>query len=157
MKVAEVMTKNPACCWPSNSALSAATTMQQRDTGILPVVHDAFSRVLVGVLTDRDLCLHVVAGNRDPAHIWVGECMTPDPICCTAEDDVLDALERMKDNQIRRLPVVNEKHEIIGLLGLADVICKNAVPSEKIAGALATICEPGHRPKKSVAEIITAA
>jgi len=157
MKVAEVMTKNPACCWPSNSAFSAATTMQQKDIGILPVVHDAFSRTLVGVLTDRDLCLHVVAGNRDPAHIWVSECMTPDPICCTAEDDVLDALQLMKENQIRRLPVVNEKHEIIGLLGLANVVYKNAVPGEKIAAALETICEPGHKPKKSVAEIITAA
>ena len=157
MKVGEVMTKNPSCCWPSNSALTAATTMQQKDTGVLPVIHDPFTPTLVGVVTDRDLCMHVVAGGRDPAHIWVSECMTADPVCCTPEDDVLHAVELMKAHQIRRLPVVNVKREIVGLLGLGDLVRKNAVASVEIAVALERICQPGHEARKSTAEIVTAA
>lgn len=157
MKVGEVMSKNPACCWPSNSALTAATMMQQKDTGILPVIQDPFTPTLVGVVTDRDLCLHVVAGGRDPAHIWISECMTEDPVCCTAEDDVLHALELMKAYQIRRLPVVNPKREIVGILALSDLVLKNAAGGGEIAAALSRICEPGHEVRKSVTEIVTAA
>jgi len=157
MKVGEVMTKNPACCWPSNSALTAATMMQQKDTGVLPVIHDPFTPTLIGIVTDRDLCLHVVAGGRDPSHIWVSECMTEDPICCTAEDDILHALELMKEHQIRRLPVVNVKREIVGILTLSDLVRKNAVRSGEIVAALERICEPGHEGRKAVAEIVTAA
>jgi CBS domain-containing protein len=157
MKVSEVMTKNPACCWPSNSALTAATMMQHKDTGVLPVIHDPFTPTLVGVVTDRDLCLHVVARGRDPAHIWVSECMTTDPVCCTVEDDVLHALELMKEHQVRRLPVVNMKREVVGILALSDLVCKNAIAHDDIAAALRRICEPGHEARKSVAEIVTAA
>jgi CBS domain-containing protein len=157
MKVGEVMTKNPACCWPSNSALTAATAMQNKDTGVLPVVHDPFTRTLVGVVTDRDLCLHVVAGGRNPAHIWVSECMTEDPVCCTAEDDVLHALKLMKERQVRRLPVINAKREVIGILSLGDLVRNNAVAGGEIAAALQRICEPSHEARKSVAEIVTAA
>jgi CBS domain-containing protein len=131
--------------------------MQEKDTGILPVIHDPFTPTLVGVVTDRDLCLHVVAGGRDPSHIWVSECMTEDPICCTTEDDVFHALELMKEHQVRRLPVVNAKREIVGILTLSDLVRKNAVASGDIAVALERICEPGHEARKSVAEIVTAA
>jgi CBS domain-containing protein len=157
MKVGEAMTKNPACCWPSNSALTAATMMQQRDAGILPVIHDPFTPTLVGVVTDRDLCLHVVAGGRDPAHIWISECLTADPVCCTAEDDVIYALELMKEHQVRRLPVVNMKREVVGILALSDLLHKNAVAGDEIAAALGRISEPGHEARKSITEIVTAA
>jgi CBS domain-containing protein len=157
MKVGEVMTRNPSRCWPSNSALTAASTMQQKDTGVLPVIHDPFTPILVGVVTDRDLCMHVVAGGRDPAHIWVSECMTADPVCCTPEDDVLHALELMKEHQIRRLPVVNMKREIVGILGLSDLVHENAAADVEIAAALEIICEPRHEARKSAAEIVTAA
>lgn len=157
MKIREVMTKNPACCWPSNSALTAATMMQEKDTGVLPVIHDPFTPTLVGMVTDRDLCLHVVAGGRDPAHIWVSECMTADPVCCTPEDDVVRALELMKEHRVRRLPVVNMKGEIVGVLGLSDLVRKDAVVGSEIVAALKGICEPGHETRESAAEIVTAA
>jgi len=157
MKVREVMTKNPACCWPSNSALTAATIMREKDAGILPVIHDPFTTTLVGVVTDRDLCLHVVAGGRDPAHIWISECMTEDPVRCTAEDDVVRALELMREHQIRRLPVVNAKQEIVGIVALRDLVLKNAVADGEIAVTLRRICEPSHEARRSVTEIVTAA
>lgn len=157
MKVGEVMTKNPACCWPSSSAVTAATMMQRRDTGVLPVIEDRFTPTLVGVVTDRDLCLHVVAGSRDPAHIWVSECMTADPVCCTAEDNVVHALELMKKHQVRRLPVVNTKREVVGILALSDLLCKNAIATDQFAAAIETICKPGHDARKSITDMVTAA
>jgi CBS domain-containing protein len=157
MRVNEVMTKNPSCCWPSSSALTAATMMQQKDVGVLPVIEDPFTPRLVGVVTDRDLCLHVVAGGRDPAHIWISECMTENPVCCTAEDDVLHSLELMKEHQVRRLPVVNAKREIVGILAFSDLVRKGAIDSAGIAASLQRICEPSHATRKLIKEIVTAA
>lgn len=157
MKVSEIMTRNPVCCWPSSSALSAALLMQETDSGIVPVIHDPFTPRLVGVVTDRDLCLHVVAAGRDPASTWVDGCMTEDPVCCTEEDEVSHALELMKKHQIRRLPVVNEKHEIVGMLSLSDLVHKAGLEASVISAALQSICEPVHAAKQRIERIITAA
>jgi CBS domain-containing protein len=156
MKVHEVMTRNPACCCPSSSVLSAATIMQQRDIGVLPVVQDPFTPRLVGVVTDRDLCTHVVADGRDPARTWIRECMTADPICCAVEDDVRHALELMEEHQVRRLPVVNAKHEVTGILSLSDLVRRGSINSAEIATALRTICEPV-RETAPPTEMVTAA
>jgi len=156
MKVHEVMTKNPACCCPSSSVLTAVTIMQQRDVGILPVIQDPSTPRLVGVVTDRDLCLHVVAGGRDPADSWIRECMTKGPICCAVEDDIRYALELMEEHQVRRLPVVNAKREVAGIVSLSDLVGKGSINSGEIATALRTICEPV-RSTTQPTEMVTAA
>lgn len=131
--------------------------MQQKDVGFLPVIADPFTPKLVGVVTDRDLCLHVVAGGRDPAYIWISECMTENPVCCTGEDDVRHALELMEEHQVRRLPVVNAKRQIVGILAFSDLVRKNAIDSARIAASLRRICEPSHATRKLTKEIVTAA
>lgn len=158
MKVTEIMTKRPVCCWPSSSTLSAALLMQEADTGVVPVIQDPFTPMLVGVVTDRDLCLYVVAGGRDPASSWVDGCMTRDPIWCGEQDDVSRALELMKTHRLRRLPVVNEKHEVTGVLSIGDVVARRAgVDASVIAEVLRSICEPAHEPQQRLERIITAA
>lgn len=157
MKIIEVMTRKPACCWPSSSALAAAILMKERDTGILPVIEDPFTPKLAGVVTDRDLCLHVVAGGRDPAQIWISECMTPDPVCCATEDDAGHALQLMKEHRVRRLPVVNQKNEVVGIVSLSDLIRTAAVESGAIAAALQAICQPGAATGAPSRRIVTAA
>lgn len=157
MKVSEIMTRKPVCCRPSSSTLSAALLMQETDTGILPVIQDSFTPRVVGVVTDRDLCRHVVAAGRDPASTWVDRCMTEDPVCCTEQDDVSHALDLMKTHRVRRLPVVNEKHEIVGLLSLSDLLCKARLEASVIAAALRSICEPARAAKQPIERIITAA
>jgi CBS domain-containing protein len=156
MKVHEVMSKNPACCCPSSSALTAATIMQQRNVGVLPVIQDPFTPRLVGVVTDRDLCAHVVAGGRDPAYIWIHECMTQDPIYCSAGDDVRHALELMEEHQVRRLPVVNAQHEVAGILSFSDLVVKGVINSTEIATAMRAICAPAGRPAET-SDLVTAA
>jgi CBS domain-containing protein len=158
MKVAEIMAKKPVCCWPSSSTLSAALLMQEADTGVLPVIQDPFTPILVGVVTDRDLCLYVVASGRDPSSSWVDGCMKRDPICCTEQDEISRALELMKTHRIRRLPVVNEKHEVTGVLSIRDVVARQAgVEASVIAEVLRSICEPAHEPQQPIERIITAA
>ncbi|HVO63844.1 MAG TPA: CBS domain-containing protein [Terriglobales bacterium] len=142
MKVSEIMTRYPVCCWPSSSTLSAALLMQETDTGIVPVIQDPFTPTLVGVVTDRDLCLHVIAGGRDPASTWVDACMTSDPICCSEQDEISVVLDLMKTHQIRRLPVVNEKHEIVGMLSLGDLVRMTEIEAAAIVRTLRSICEP---------------
>ena len=157
MKVNEIMTKNPVCCWPSSSTLSAALLMKETDTGIVPVIQDPFTPILVGVVTDRDLCMHVVAASKDPSSTWIDGCMTQDPVCCTQQDDVSLALDLTKTNQIRRLPVVNEKHEVVGMLSLGDVVRKARMEPSMIVATLESICEPTHSTKQRIERIITAA
>ncbi len=157
MKVSEIMTKNPVCCWPSSTTRSAALLMQETETGVVPVIQDPFTPILVGVVTDRDLCLHVVAAGRDPSSTWVDACMTGDPVCCADQDDVSRALDLMKTHQIRRLPVVNEKHEVVGILSLGDVVRKGGMEAGVIAATLQSMCEPAHGTKPRIERIIPAA
>jgi len=157
MKVSEIMTKNPVCCWPSSSTLSAALLMQETDTGIVPVIQDPFTPRLVGVVTDRDLCLYVVASGRDPSSTWVDGCMRQDPVCCTEQDDVALALDLMKTHQVRRLPVVNVKHEVVGMLSFGDLVRKAGIEANVVVRALRSICEPAQVTKQGTERIITAA
>ena len=157
MKVTEIMTRNPVCCWPSSSTLSAALLMQETDTGVVPVIQDHFTPRLVGVVTDRDLCLYVVAAGRDPSTSWVDQCMCQNPVCCTEQDDVSLALDLMKRHQVRRLPVVNEKHEVVGMLSLGDVVLKAGAEENVVAAALRSICEPAQATKPGTERIIRAA
>jgi CBS domain-containing protein len=157
MRVREIMTKNPVCCWPSTSALAAALMLQERDVGILPVIQDPFTPRLLGVITDRDLCLYVVAAGRDPACTWVDGCMTGEPVCCSGEDDVSHALELMEAHQVRRVPVVNEKHEIVGMLSFSDVVRKSDIDSGVIAAAFRNICEPAPAAKQPIERTLRAA
>ncbi|MGB8113085.1 MAG: CBS domain-containing protein [Candidatus Sulfotelmatobacter sp.] len=157
MKVNEIMTKNPVCCWPSSSTLSAALLMQESDTGIMPVIRDPFTPILVGVVTDRDLCLYVVATGRDSSSSWVDGCMTAGPVCCAEHDDVSCAIDLMKTHRVRRLPVVNEKHEVVGILSLSDVARKAGVEASVIAATLQKICEPTQGTRQKTTRIISAA
>lgn len=157
MKVSEIMTPKPVCCWPSSSTLTAALLMQESNTGVLAVTKDAFTPVLVGVITDRDLCLRVVAAGRDPSSTWVGGCMTTDPVCCTEHDEVSFALDLMKTHQVRRLPVVNEKHELVGMFSFGDVVRKSGIGASAILSALQRIYEPAQKAKQRAEGLITAA
>lgn len=112
---------------------------------------------LVGVVTDRDLCLHVVATGRDPAFTWVDACMTPEPGYCTERDDIGIALDLMKRHQIRRLPVVNEKHEVVGMSSLGDVLRKSGAEASAIAATLEYICAPDRGTTQEPARIIVSA
>ena len=142
MTLREVMTKNPDFCAPSSSAQTAAIIMHQKDTGIVPVTEDFFSRKLVGVVTDRDLCLAVLVRGRDPSHVWVQECMARDPVTCHLDEEVGAALRRMREHQVRRIPVVDAAGNLQGIVSLADLVRRWAISPDELFDTLEKICEP---------------
>src|SRR5689334_21228836 len=127
MKIRKIMTKAPTYCTPSCTAEMAASLMHQSDTGILPVVQDSLDLKLIGVVTDRDLCLTVVAARRDPAHTLVNECMSRNVKCIGPDDDIKQAITVMAEHQVRRLPVVDESGKLLAMLSLADMAEQDAI------------------------------
>lgn len=157
MQAKDVMTTKPSYCEPYWTVEAAASLMDHVGTGILPIVEDALSRRLIGVVTDRDICVRIVAPGLYPAHIWVKDCMTPHPICCRAEDDVEIALQRMRDQRVRRLPVVDESMQLQGMLSISDVLRAEAVEMKTVYGALKQICQPGMETVSPGASVVRAA
>lgn len=121
----EVMTPNPACCVGKDTVEQAAMLMKNEHVGPIPVVEDEDSKKLIGIVTDRDLVLKVIAAHKDPYMTRVDEVMTRDPISCHPQDDLTDAMEAMSVNQVRRIPVVDDNHCVIGIISQADVAIRN--------------------------------
>jgi CBS domain-containing protein len=138
MRISDIMTRHPTCCTPQCTAQLAANLMREAGTGFLPVL-EKFSRRLVGVVTDHDLCLIVLAERRNPAQVLVGECMTCDPVYCDPDDDVRTALGMMRNNGVRRLPVVNKNGALEGVVSMEDLICETDIEAREIKDALINI------------------
>ncbi len=138
---AEVMTKEPVCCLPADTAARAAQLMKEFDVGPIPVVESGPTMKLVGLVTDRDLALKVVAEGRDPNTAKVEEVMTREMVTCRAEDDLRKAVDLMAERQLRRIPVVDESGRIVGIIAQADLAIKTEAP-EKTAGVVEEISKP---------------
>jgi CBS domain-containing protein len=121
MKVREIMTPNPGCCTPEDSPQRAALLMRNLDVGAVPIIDNEESRRPVGIVTDRDLSLGVVAQGLDPTTSRLIDCMTTEVICCTPEDDVHAVSALMQERQIRRVPVVDEGGACCGIVAMADL------------------------------------
>ncbi|MFN2447959.1 MAG: CBS domain-containing protein [Vicinamibacterales bacterium] len=123
------MTPNPRCCRGDDTVDKAAHLMMVADVGLLPVVTDR-SHKLIGVLTDRDIVVKVVAKGRDARSTAVSEVMTGDPVFCGPEAPVDAALERMATNQVRRMPIVDARGVIVGIISQADVATRLGKPAQ---------------------------
>jgi len=120
VKLSELMTKDVAVCRLDSTLESAANLFWSGDVGILPVV-DAEGRVL-GMVTDRDVCLSGFFRGRPLHEIAVGEAMSSTVVSCRATDSLEDALEKMTSARVRRLPIVDAKGQLEGMIGLMDVV-----------------------------------
>ena len=121
MKVSQVMTPDPACCLPQDSVDIAARLMRIQDVGMIPVVEGENVPILVGVLTDRDLAVLVVAPGREPRKTKVSDVMTRNVVTCHENDSVEEALDSMKSHQIRRIPVVSKGKGVVGVVSQSDI------------------------------------
>jgi CBS domain-containing protein len=148
MKVKHVMTRDPSCCLPSDPAQKAATIMRNENAGSVPVVADAASHKVVGIVTDRDLCMNIVAEGREPGGVTVGECMTTTVVTCSANDAVAKVTELMKNNQIRRVPVVDEAGILQGIVAMADLVSRGEVKSTEAHDTLRKVSQPTSEPSK---------
>jgi CBS domain-containing protein len=135
------MTKNPACCVPTDNAARVAKVMKTEDVGSLPVCESRTNQKLVGIITDRDLALHVVAEGRDANSTRVQDVMTREPFTCHAEDNLQNALDAMQRYQVRRIPIVNARGQLIGIIAQADIATRGPEP-EKTAETVGEISKP---------------
>lgn len=120
MKCHEVMTPNPSFCVPEDNCQKAARIMADRNVGPVPVVDRQDGR-LVGIVTDRDLALKVVAKSSDPQSTRVADIMTTNLVTCHVDDSYDLALVAMARNQVRRVLIVDERGVLKGVISQADV------------------------------------
>ena len=120
MKVHEIMTTDVRTCGPESTLADAAMIMWDQDCGIVPVVNTA--QQVVGTITDRDICMAVATQNRLASAIHVGEISTGHVHSCRPGADVRDALDMMRREQLRRLPVTDETGRLVGILSLSDIV-----------------------------------
>jgi CBS domain-containing protein len=118
----DLMTKNPVCCLPTDLASQAAELMKSEHVGSIPVIENRETKILVGIVTDRDLALKIIAEGRDAKSTKVETVMSRKMITCHTEDDLQKAVDTMSKNQLRRIPIVDEDNKILGIIAQADVM-----------------------------------
>ena len=137
MQAQDIMSKNPRTVTPEATVRDAARLMQEEDVGIVPVVEQDR---LVGLITDRDIAIRVVAEGRSEAR--VRDVMSENPKSCRPSDDVEEVLELMGREKVRRVPITDERGTLLGIVAQADVV--REAPSDKRAEAtIEQISTPG--------------
>jgi CBS domain-containing protein len=121
MNLESLMTSNPACCTPDTRIEDVARLMVQHDCGEIPVVEPARAGALVGVITDRDIVVRLIAEGRDVRQSTVDGCMTQPAYSLRPDAQVSDAMEMMQTHQVRRLPIVDERGAVCGIVSQADL------------------------------------
>ena len=142
------MTPDPACCTPDSTARDAALLMKEHDCGSIPVVERLETRVLIGIVTDRDLAIRGLAAGRGP-DTQIRELMTNDPIAAAPEDEVEIVREVMVAQQVRRVPVVDENGAVVGIVAQADLALEDGAASDQEVGR---IVEAISDPRRELAE-----
>ncbi|HYZ10995.1 MAG TPA: CBS domain-containing protein [Actinomycetota bacterium] len=136
--VRHAMTESPQTAGPGMNAADAAAMMKQFDTGVIPVAEEGR---LLGLVTDRDLVVRVLAERKDPLEVRLQDIATTATVTVTPDTKLSDARSMMAEHRIRRLPVV-KADELVGILSLGDVALADA--SERAVGeTLEEISESG--------------
>ena len=130
MKVKDVMTPNAQAIWLTESLADAAEMMWENDCGVLPIIKDG--RKVIGMITDRDICMAAAMRDINPSHVSVEEVMTGQVYSVRPDDEIEEALQAMQEHKIRRLPVVNAEGELEGLLSMNDVVMHAKPDGESI-------------------------
>jgi CBS domain-containing protein len=120
MKAKDMMTTNPSVVTPDMPVQEAARLMQREDTGVLPVVESKQSLRLIGMLTDRDITLRVVAEGKVSAQ--VSDAMSTGVQSARPDDDAKDVMALMAREQVRRIPIVDEQGMVVGIVSQADIV-----------------------------------
>lgn len=148
MKVQDVMTDDVQSCRPETNLAEAAMLMWRGDFGVLPVVT---SGKVVGMITDRDICMAAATKHRDPANIRVKEVISGQVFGCSPDTDIREALKIMRRKQVRRLPIISaEDGSLNGILSLKDIALKAQdtrgaeLSAQDVENTLKAIC--AHRP-----------
>lgn len=159
MIVADLMTRNPASVQSGQTLATAAEFMWACDCGAVPVVQQETGKV-IGIITDRDICMATWSRGLAPGSISVDEVMSRDVVSCGSQDTILRAETLMLAKQIRRIPVLDSDERLVGMLSLADIARATSessgrrsdgqLSSDGLATTLAGICRSHLTPSVSV-------
>ncbi len=149
MEIADLMTRHVMTCAPEDPLNRAAELMWNYDCGCVPVVDG--ERRVVGILTDRDVCMAAWTQGRPIQEIEVRAAMANEVYACLSDDTIAEAEEIMRQHRVRRLPVVDVEGRLVGIVSLNDIARESArqqtrahkdvTPSE-VGATLASICQP---------------
>jgi len=154
MNVLEIMTRDVASCRETDALAEAARLMAELDCGCIPVTADAVSRKVIGIVTDRDICLASYRTGKPLSELRVRDAMATPVRTCAADASAAEAEYVMRDAQVRRLPVVDERGALVGIVSLADLareaeherrLSNPPLSRIEIGATLAAICAPRPR------------
>ncbi len=141
MNAKEIMSENPACVTPDSSVRDAAKLMRTEDVGLIPVVEDEQNRRLVGVITDRDIALRIV-GDGMNADASVRDIMSKQIHTAKPDDAVDTVMDTMGREQVRRVPIVDERGSLVGIIAQADIV-RDAPNDKRAERTVEKISKPG--------------
>ena len=149
IRVHELMTRRVTNVHPATSVERAARLMEDCDCGALPVIGD--NGVLVGMITDRDIAIRIVARGRDARNAIVADCMTERVFACYADESVTECMRQMALQQVRRMPIVDNRGRLVGIVAQGD-LARHAghhpVPHERhvLTETVCAVSQPPHMP-----------
>ncbi len=147
MAVKDIMTAKPVCCTPDTRLEDVARLMLQHDCGEIPVCE---AGKLIGVVTDRDITIRTLAKGRDPLGVAVRQVMTAKVFTVRPGDSIEKVLSIMERRQVRRLPVVDSRGKLVGIVAQADIA--ESLPEQKSGELLFEISHPpGRKPRRVMA------
>jgi CBS domain-containing protein len=149
IRVHELMTRRVTSVHPATSVERAARLMEECDCGALPVIGD--NGVLVGVITDRDIAIRIVARGRDARHAIVADCMSERVFACYANESVAECMRQMGHHQVRRMPIVDEHGRLVGIIAQGDLARhagQHPAPHERraLAEVVSAVSRPSYMP-----------
>lgn len=138
MKVEQLMTRPVLACRPDHSVAEAARIMWENDCGCVPVIQagDGLEGAVIGMITDRDVCMAAYTQGRPLSEIQVASAMTRDVATCVPEDSLETALAVMETRQIHRIPVVDSSNRLVGMLSISDLARQLARPRRRASKGL---------------------
>jgi CBS domain-containing protein len=143
------MTRRVRSVHPATSVERAARIMEECDCGALPVIGD--NGVLVGMITDRDIAIRIVARGRDARYAIVADCMTERIFACYATEPVAECMRQMARHQVRRMPIVDDHQHLVGIVAQSD-LARHAGFSplrderRALTEVVSAVSQPGHSP-----------
>ena len=140
MRVQDIMTKDPASVSPDSSAREAAQVMLREEVGLVPVVDNG--NRLVGVVTDRDIAIRCVAEGKDGSCSIREVMSTGDIATCKVSDELDSLMSAMRSEKVRRIPIVDERGGLVGIVSQADVVRKSR-DGASAGQTIGKISEPG--------------
>jgi len=136
--VRDLMTANPECVSEKDSIRDVARIMKSQDTGVVPVVD---GKKIIGLVTDRDIVVRGIAEGKDVSELTVHEVMTKSVRTVREDQDLNDVLRTMGNAEVRRVPVVNQNDELVGIVSMSDIATNTENQTGRIGKAVEDISE----------------